>query len=301
MIKLLSVTLLSAAFLVAAPANAQSRRELAQRLDAVEARMAEVEGSSLAGDPVADTLMRRLDELDYQVRELTGEVERLGFENRQLRQQLEALSRSGPATPAAPEPDGERPSGLDDEAVAWMNEGLDEDPADRPDADGPIAIVDPADPHADARAAATGVLGAPAPAGREAAMPETADPAELYEDAHARLMDGDFGGAQAGFETFVNDNPDHARAGEAWYWLGETFFVRSDFADAADAYIASLRSQPDGAKAPDALVRLAASLHGMGRQEDACATLARFGQQFPNAPAASRARATREAVRANCQ
>lgn len=301
MIKALSVSLLSAALLVAAPAHAQSRRELAQRLDAVEARIAEVEGASLAGDPVADTLMRRLDELDYQVRELTGEVERLAFENRQLRQQLEDVQRSGPTAPqpGVADPAG-GPADLDDEAVTWMREGLDEAPRGEAGENGPVAIVDPGDPHGNARAAATGVLGAPssmAPEGAE--MP--ADPSVLYEDAHARLMDGDFGGAQAGFERFVGEYPDDARTGEAWYWLGETFFVRSDFADAADAYIASLRARPNGEKAPDALVRLAASLHGMGRQDEACATLARFGSQFPNASAASRARATREAVRAGCQ
>ena len=41
--------------------------------------------------------------------------------------------------------------------------------------------------------------------------------------------------------------------------------------------------------------------HGMGRTEDACATLARFGRQFPDAAPASQARAARESVRANCR
>jgi tol-pal system protein YbgF len=241
---------------------------------------------------VAEALMRRIDEMEYQLRELTGETERLNYENRQLRQQVEALE----AQLAPPQPQ-ETP--LDDEAVAWMRDGLDEVDGSR------IAIVDPNDPHAEARAAATGVLGAPngmraAEAGEMAPAVE-ADPAGLFDQAHAKLLDGDFGGAQVGFETFVNEHPDHARAGEAWYWLGETFFVRSDFAEAADAYIASLRSRPDGEKAPDALVRLAASLNGMGRQADACATLDRFSGQFPNAPAASRARANRESLRAGCR
>ena len=46
---------------LAAPAEAQSRRELAARLDAAEARLAELESRFLAGDPVAETLMRRAD------------------------------------------------------------------------------------------------------------------------------------------------------------------------------------------------------------------------------------------------
>ncbi|MEA1943214.1 MAG: tol-pal system protein YbgF [Pseudomonadota bacterium] len=310
MIKTVCLTALTAALIVVAPVDAQSRRELAQRLDAVEARLGQVEDSALAGDPVAETLMRRVDEMEYQLRELTGETERLAFENRQLRQQVEdlqaRLDRGGAMAPDGSGMDAaagnEAGGDLDDETVAWMNEGLE-------DGEAGIAVVDPDDPYGEARAEATGVLGAPSgaagsgsaagsPAGRET---PSVDPETLYGNARDKLLDGDFGGAQADFEQFVNTHPDHPRTGEAWYWLGETFFVRSDFADAADAYIASLRTSPQGEKAPDALVRLAASLNGMGRQDDACGTLDRFESQFPNASAASRARAAREAVRAGCQ
>ena len=279
MIKTVCLTALTAALIVVAPVEAQSRRELAQRLDTVEARLGQVEDSALAGDPVAETLMRRVDEMEYQLRELTGETERLAFENRQLRQQVEdlqaRLDRDGAMASDGSGMDmmvGEDAAGgnLDDETVAWMNEGLE-----------------------DGEAGAAG-----RPAGRET---PSVDPETLYGNARDKLLDGDFGGAQADFEQFVNTHPDHPRTGEAWYWLGETFFVRSDFADAADAYIAALRTSPQGEKAPDALVRLAASLNGMGRQDDACGTLDRFESQFPDASAASRARAAREAVRAGCQ
>lgn len=315
MIKTLCLPALSAALLVAAPAHSQSRRELAERLDAVEARIAEVEASSMAGDPVAETLLRRLDELDYQMRELTSETERLSFENRQLRSQVEAmqaqLDRRGRSTGGYDDmgadgldetgADGTDRGDLDEDTVAWMSEGLDE--ADDRGRD--IAVVDPDDPYAEARAEATGVLGAPSrrPAGEPSSdtrAPAAPDPEALYGDARDKLLEGDFGGAQVDFEQFVNAYPDHARTGEAWYWLGETFFVRSDFTGAADAYIAALRTEPNGEKAPDALVRLAASLNGMGRRADACGTLERFDSQFPNASAASRARASREAVRAGC-
>ncbi|WP_417467276.1 tol-pal system protein YbgF [Maricaulis sp.] len=293
MIRSLCLSVLAATLLVAAPAHAQSRREMTERIDATEVRIGRLEDSFLAGDPVADTLMQRLDALDYQVREMTGEIERLSFENRQLRQQVEQLQRQPRAVePAAVTGDGAAP---DDEASAWMQDGLDT----AVDRDGPagLAVVNPDDPFAEERAAATGVLGS-AP---EAAPLPAVDPAVTYDDARARLLDGDFDGAQAGFEAFVTDHGDDPRAGEAWYWLGETFFVRNDFTQSADAYIAALRADPEGVRAPDALVRLAASLHGLGRTEDACSTLARFGRQFPNASAASRDRASRESVRAGCQ
>jgi len=297
MIRILCFSALVTALVAVAPAQAQSRRELSERIDSTEVRIGELERQFMAGDPVAEALIRRMDELEYQVQALTGETERLNFENRQLREQVEALefdleAASSPAAPAA-----------DSAAVAWMREGLDSTvDTGTQDADGAhVAITDPDDPHAEARAAATGVLGG-APASAAAQADQSAvDPMISYQAARARLLDGDFGGAEAGFETFVADNPDHEMTAQALYWLGETFYVRSDFTQAADAYIASIRQAPEGEKAPDALVRLAASLHGMGRTEDACATLSRFGRQFPNAAPASQARAARESVRANCR
>lgn len=292
MIRTVCLAVLAAALFASAPANAQSRREMTERIDATEVRIGRLEQSFMAGDPVADTLMQRLDALEYQMRQMTGEIERLAFENRQMRQQLDRLQ----SQPAAVQPaTGATTLPIDNEAAAWMQEGLDN--AGNGDASGNVAIVNPDDPFASERAAATGVLGgAPGAMAMPAANPDT-----IYDDARARLLDGDFDGAQAGFEDFVDNHGDDPRAGEAWYWLGETFFVRNNFAESADAYIASLRAQPAGSRAPDALVRLAASLHGLDRTREACDTLARFGSQFPNASAASRDRAARESVRAGCR
>jgi tol-pal system protein YbgF len=287
MIRTLCFSAVAAVLVMSAPAQSQSRRELGERIDATEVRIGELESSFLAGDPVADTLLQRMEALDYQLREMTGEIERLSFENRQLRGQVRSLETDlelirNPPQPAVPT-----------EAEAWLSEGLDQGASPLGAAD--VAVTDPSDPHAAERAAATGVLGA----ARDVSEPAS-DPNLIYGQARGRLLDGDFVGAQTGFELFIAEHGDDRRAGEALYWLGETFFVRDDYASAADSYIASLRKEPNGVKAPDALIRLAASLHGLGRTNDACGTLARFGQQFPNASQASRDRAARESTRANC-
>ncbi|MFW6413269.1 MAG: hypothetical protein ACOC0V_03960, partial [Oceanicaulis sp.] len=86
MLRLLAFVLVAVS--LAAPAQAQSRRELAARLDAAEARLAEMEDQALAGDPVAETLTVRIDALEREQRVLTGEIERLAFENRRLRDQM---------------------------------------------------------------------------------------------------------------------------------------------------------------------------------------------------------------------
>lgn len=283
------------------PAEAQSRRELSERIDALEARLADAEGRALAGDPVAERLMMRVDALEREQRVLTGEIERLSFQNRQMREALDALGRDvdvilgGGAVPA-------------DSGPALL-----EPETGEPGADDDVAVVNPTDPFAEERAAATRPLSLPAngPApqagGREMGTGEVREarqpvmaPAELFQTGRNMLLDGDFGGAQERFATFTQTYSDHELAGQAWYWLGETQFVQGDFQSAADAYLASLRAERQGPRAPDALVRLAASLAAMDQVAEACGVLASFDQEFPNADEKARRKARREAARAGC-
>jgi len=258
---------------LAAPAEAQSRRELQMRLDNLEARLAQLEAGAEAGDPLAETLLSRLSALEREQRVLTGEIERLNYENRQLRQTLEELQRAPAPMPA-------------DEAGVL---GADE--------------IDPDDPFGDVRAETVQPLRLPEQnslAGEAAAPRSAGDPDQVFARARTRLLDGDFAGARDGFQAFTNQHGDHPRAGEAWYWLGETHFVNGDLQDAADAYIASLRADQRGERAPDALVRLAASFAGLGETGRACQLLGSFAREYPDASEDARRRAERERSRTGC-
>jgi len=274
---------------LAAPAHAQSRREMVMRIDALEARLAEIEGTALAGDPVAETLMTRIDELEREQRVMTGEIERLAFENRRMRTELERLGRDVDRVFASPA--GDRPDG---------GGALELDPSE----------IDPSDPFAEVRAASVQPLQAPRGAARPAIpAAEPLDdpeggvraPDALFESGRGRLLDGDFAGAREAFAEFTERHNDHPRAGEAWYWLGETHFVDGALQEAADAYIASLQADRRGERAPDALVRLGASLAGLGETREACQVLATFPAEFPNASADARRKAERETARIGCR
>lgn len=259
---------------LAAPAEAQSRRELQMRLDNLEARLAQLEAGAEAGDPLAETLLSRLDALEREQRVLTGEIERLNFENRQLRQTIEQLQRQ-PVMPADEDglvlgPDEVNPDDSFGEARAGTVQ-----PLRLPDNDGGLSSVG-------------------------AATQSAGDPDQIFARARTRLLDGDFAGARDGFQSFTAQHGDHPRAGEAWYWLGETHFVNGDLQDAADAYIASLRADQRGERAPDALVRLAASFAGLGQTGRACQLLASFAREYPNAGEDARRRAERERARTGC-
>lgn len=293
----------------AAPVDAQSRRELARRLDAVEAQMAERESQHIAQ---MDQLLSRLSDLEYQVQEATGAVERMEFENRRLGQRIEAQDREIRSLrnqieqmsrrPAPPQYDEDGNLIEADEAVdagdyADMPAGSGSGPRDL--TGGRLAVTDEDDPYADERAAATRPLGATMASAADRAPELTAD--QAYNRARAKLLDGDFDGAQEDFSSFISDFAGDDLVDEAWFWLGETHYVRGDYSSAAEAYISSLREERNGSVAPDALVRLASSLAALGRNDEACSTLARFSREFPSAGPNARARADREALRAGCR
>lgn len=295
-------------FIFSAPVDAQSRRELAQRLDAVEARLAEMENRRIAQN---DQLLTRIADLEFQVQEATGQTERLEFENRQLGQRIDAQDREiqrlrerleGAANPPGPQydEDGNPVEPVTDNSALTSTGGTrDSGSGPRDLTGGGLAVTDAGDPYADERAAATRPLGGTMASPADRAPVQSAN--QTYGQARARLMDGDFDGAQEDFTAFIADFPDDALIDEAWFWLGETYYVRGDYASAADAYITSLREQRNGPVAPDALVRLASSLGALGRNEEACQTLARFSREFPSAGPNATARAEREALRAGCR
>jgi septal ring factor EnvC (AmiA/AmiB activator) len=133
---------LAFAALSAAPADAQSRRDLVLRIDALEQRLNEAEARSGGSTPVED-LLSRVESLEREQRMLTGEIERLGFENRQLRSQLdtamEALQSGSARRPSAS-------YGEDDYGDGYT-------------ADDDLAVVDPDSPFADTYREATRPLG----------------------------------------------------------------------------------------------------------------------------------------------
>ena len=59
---------------------------------------------------------------------------------------------------------------------------------------------------------------------------------QLYHDAFKLLQDGDYAGAERAFKSFVQNNPKHPLAGNAQYWLGETYYARREYQQAMVAF-----------------------------------------------------------------
>lgn len=133
-----------------------------------------------------------------------------------------------------------------------------------------------------------------------AALPPPADPRAAYDEAYAKVLAGDYEGAEASFTRFLKNHPKSDLAGNASFWLGESYYARNKFRDAADAYLATYRDHPKSQKAPESLLKLGLSLEGLGEKEAACATYAELSKKFPDAPAALLDRVSQQRSSAGC-
>ena len=62
-----------------------------------------------------------------------------------------------------------------------------------------------------------------------------AGPSGLYEESHSKLLRRQFESAEVGFRQFLKKYPKHKLAGNAQYWLGETYYARQRWTSAAKA------------------------------------------------------------------
>ena len=308
----LFAALLLSTSLIATPVLAQSKKELAAVDAQLAQRLSTLESRMLTGDPAAERLMQRMDALETSMRTLRGEVEQLRFERDSLLQQVQAMAGD---------------TALDQDLINRMKIHLDavdlvaseqraapqpRDPyAPRTYSGGAGAVISSApvmdtetfssQPVTPGSGTLTQVPSAPIFKEKTISVQqEFNDVSQLSTVGQTKLAEGDFLGAQTAFRQYLEFNPDAADAGEVNFWLGESYYVRGGYADAADAYITSMRSDPKGAKAPDAMVRLAATLGKLGNKSEACQTLATFPAQFPNAAASVKEKARVEAARTGC-
>lgn len=127
----------------------------------------------------------------------------------------------------------------------------------------------------------------------------SADPEVVYERSYESLLRRQFGDAEVGFRGFLEQHRGHSLAGNAQYWLGETYYVQGDYKQAAQAFLSGYRDFPKSRKAADSLLKLGLSLNRLGQKEQACAAYMQVGSQFPKAAEAKK-RAQSEIKRAGC-
>ncbi|HYD65800.1 tol-pal system protein YbgF [Azospirillum sp.] len=134
-----------------------------------------------------------------------------------------------------------------------------------------------------------------------AALPPGAGPEKQYEHAFELLSKADYDRSEKEFREFLAKNKSHNLAGNAQYWLGETYYVRNKFVEAASAFAEAIQKYPKGTKAPDSLLKLGMSLAQLKQNADACTAFGQLVTKFPDASASIKRRAETERRRLNCK
>ena len=101
-------------------------------------------------------------------------------------------------------------------------------------------------------------------------------------------------------QDFIAKNKSHAYAGNAQYWLGESYYVRNKFPEAAQAFAEVLSKYRTNPKAADSLLKLGMTLQQMNKKSDACTAFGQLLTKFPEASARVKRRADTERKRINC-
>jgi tol-pal system protein YbgF len=136
--------------------------------------------------------------------------------------------------------------------------------------------------------------------GQLATLPPSRNPKDEYDLAYGYILHKDYALAEKAFADFLKKNPNDQLTPDAHYWLGESYFQREKYQDAADSYLVVVRNFDKSDKAPDSLLRLGQSLAAIGQKEMACASLAQVSRKYPRASASVKRGVTQEQKRAHC-
>ena len=260
--------------------------------------------SPLADPNIANRLSGRIAELENQLRDLTGRIEEIQFMTRQVTGRVDKLvgdvdfrltaiernlaaPRSAGGLAAADQPraaprQGSVSGSADSQATASLGTVSKSAVAAVADRAGDQAgAAAPATTSATA-SATTAAVSQTAPAAAGLILPD-GSVEERYNFAYALLKTANFERAELAFKEFLELHRDSRLAGNAQYWLGESYYVRDDYKNAAGAFLNGFQEFPDSTKAPDNLLKLASSLQALGHKGDACDTLAALAEKFPKA------------------
>jgi len=127
-------------------------------------------------------------------------------------------------------------------------------------------------------------------------------PEQQYDRAHWLIIKRrDFAAAERVLTDFISANHSHRLAPNAYYWLGRTYFVRSNFEQAAITFAEGFQRFPKSTKAPAILLNLGTSLSRLGKNSEACTTYFRLQKNFGGMEQSVKRRLDRERKRSKCR
>lgn len=278
-----AAALVAAVVACAATAQAQQRLSLGERVDRLEQQSSSQNSS---GNAVG--LVNQISALQSQVQSLQGEVEELKHSLDESRQRskdqyIDLDSRIGRLEgqgAGATAPSAARPS-------AQSTQPPDVDLGNPGSAPVPRDTLNLAPNSAGSGLSAADRAAAPVDGGDASATPaapqgDAAAETSAYNAAFAALKDGRYAEAARGFQGFIDQYPNGQLTGNAYYWLGESYYVTQNYKVAEQSFQSLLKRYPDSQKAPDALLKVGYCQYELKEWDQAEATLNQVVKTYPD-------------------
>ncbi|MGV3491159.1 MAG: tol-pal system protein YbgF [Devosia sp.] len=275
-------------------------------------------------------LLMRLQDLEEQVRNLTGRVEGLEFQLQQLLKQaqdnefrFQELEGGAMGKPQAAAPtDGETPSDALPQTSATdvpVTANLDQLPADdgmpMDDIDGEpmhgdLGVGDSADPLLSGGLDQLGTL-SDDPLSLDPGRPldlslsgtgeiSSGDAIAQYQAGYDAMTRGDYAFAEDQFTQFVALYPTDPQVPDAINYLGEALIQRGAYTDAAQVLADGYTQHRESNRAPDIMLKLGVALVGAEQADVGCRTFYTLAQRYPNLSPAFQQRLAEEQQKAQC-
>ena len=255
----------------------------------------------------------RIQQLENQIRQLTGQNEELQFRNRQLEERLRTLqgaqmAPAGQSAPLQPNVAALPPAQPSPSVRPPQAQGSFEPQIAAPAPIGAPGGRVPGEPLdlANTGAAAGNPAGALPPqrnanaTGALTTLPPSATPRDEFDLGVGYMQRKDYALAEETMRNFVKRYPSDPLIAEAQFWLGESFFQRQLYRDAAESFLGVTTKFDRSAKAPDALLRLGQSLAALKEKEAACAAFGEVGRKYPRTSSSIKQAVDREQKRERC-
>jgi len=268
-IRLITVTLLS---LMAYTASAQKM--------SIQERLVKLEQQSGAEANVGD-LVIQVQQLQSQIAELQGQIEQQDHEIKQLKERQKVLyvdmdSRLTQVEKATAGVEV-KPNELTTDSAVTDLENTDQNSQDSLNnvQVGEVEVRAPIDAELTTDTLANDTI---------SAQQDKLDPQaqSRYQQAFNQLKQGRFSESARAFEDFIQTYPNHQLTDNAYYWLGESYYVTRQYPLALAAFQKLEEQFPLSAKLPDALLKIGYTYHELEDYSQAQAALTKVMDSFPN-------------------
>ena len=103
------------------------------------------------------------------------------------------------------------------------------------------------------------------------------------------------------FNKILSKHPQDKLAGNAQYWLGETYYARKEFDRAAVSFAKGYQNYKESPKRADSLLKLGMSMQSLNKKDEACAAFVSLPTEFPKADKTLKNKAAEGAKKLGCK